>query len=144
MHLCKRQMAAALVSILLAIGGVSAQTYPPTVSVPTAAPAAQLPVASLSVPEFSSVDVCLPVNVLVVPTSSPNYTVTAGAEQGVLQALSAYVQAGVLYLQSYGRYSTSNIVTLQVGQTGPSSLVLTARKHYKVFLISLASFNASC
>ena len=114
MYLCKHQMAAAFAAVVLVVAGVSAQTYPPTVSVPTAAPAAQLPVASLSVAAFSAIDVCLPVNVLVVPTSSPDYTVTAGAEQGVLQALSAYVEAGTLYLQSYGRYTSNNIVTLQV------------------------------
>lgn len=113
-YLGSRQMAAAFASVVFAVASASAQTYPSTVSVPTAAPAAQLPVASLSVAEFSSIDVCLPVNVLVVPTSSTSYTVTAGAEQGVLQALSVYVQAGTLYLQSYGRYTTSNLVTLQV------------------------------
>lgn len=110
-------MPAVFVAVVLAVACVSAQSYPPTVSVPTAAPAAQLPVASLTVPAFSSIDVCLPMNVLVVPTTSTDYTVTAGAEQGVLQALSASVEAGVLYLESYGMYSTNNIVTLQVGKS---------------------------
>ena len=107
-------MPAAFIAVVFAAACVSAQSYPLTVSVPTAAPPAELPVASLTVPAFSSIDACLPVNVLVVPTTSTKYTVTAGAEQGVLQALSASVEAGVLYLQSYGRYNTSNIVTLQV------------------------------
>ena len=110
-------MLAAFAVVWIAAACVNAQSYPPTVAVPAAAPAAQLPVASLTVPAFSSIDVCLPVNVLVVPTTSTDYTVTAGADPGVLQALSASVEAGVLYLQSYGRYNTSNIVALQVRVT---------------------------
>ena len=110
-----RQMAAAFAAVVLGLACVQAQNpYPPTVGVPVAAPAAQLPTTSLQLEGFSTIQVCLPVNVLVVPTSSRQSTFTAGAEPAVLQALSASVNSGVLYLQSSGTFNTSNVVTVQV------------------------------
>lgn len=100
------RLATTLSFSLLAPNIASAQdTYPPTQSVLVAAPAAQLPIASVRVSNFSVVEVCVPVTVLVSPTTNNQSTVTAGAEPAVLQALSASVSNGVLHLQSFGSFN---------------------------------------
>lgn len=110
-----QHLAAVLSLILLVSAPAAAQIsfpeQPPSAGAP---PTAALPIAVAVVEPFSIIQVCAPVNVLVIPTDSTNYTVTAEAEPVVLQSLVAVVQNGTLQLQTSGNFSTSNIISLQV------------------------------
>lgn len=98
-----------------AVAQITFPDAPPTAAAPVASPAAALPIAAVQVEPFSTIQVCAPINVLVVPSnSSNNYTVTAEADTAVLQSLVAVVQNGTLQLQSSGNFNTSNIISLQV------------------------------
>ena len=100
--------------IAVAIAPAAAQiTFPDTSAVPAAAPSAALPIAVVGVQPFSIIQVCAPVNVLVVPTNGTNYTVTGQAESSVLQSLVPVVSNGTLQLQSAGNFSTNNLVAVQ-------------------------------
>lgn len=103
-----------LLASTLAAAQISFPEQPPSAGAPPAPPTAALPIAVAVVEPFSIVQVCAPVNVLVIPTDSTNYTVTAEAEPVVLQSLVAVVQNGTLQLQSSGNFSTNNIISLQV------------------------------
>jgi len=89
-------------------------TFPDTSLVPAAAPSAALPIAVVQTAPFSQIQVCAPVNVLIVPSNGTNYTVTGQAESSVLEALVPVVANGTLQLQSAGNFSTNNIVSVQV------------------------------
>ena len=113
-----QHLAAALSLVLLANAPAAAQIsfpeQPPSAAAPPAPPTATLPIAVAVVEPFSIIQVCAPVNVLVIPTDGTNYTVTAEAEPAILQSLVAVIQNGTLQLQSSGNFSTNNIISLQV------------------------------
>lgn len=113
-----QHLATVLGVALLACAPTAAQIsfpeMPPAASAPPSPPTANLPIAVAAVEPFSIIQACAPVNVLVIPGTGTNYTVTAQAEPAVLQALVAVVQNGTLQLQSSGNFSTNNIISLQV------------------------------
>lgn len=123
--LCCRLLAvAACIAAFAAAPAAGQVTFPDTSTVPAAAPSAALPIAVVGTAPFSTIQVCAPVNVLIVPSNSTNYTVTGQAEQSVLNALIPAVVNGTLQLQSAGNFSTNNIVSVQVSYT-----VLYRRHH---------------
>ena len=108
----------------LAVAPASAQiNFPDTATVPAAAPSAALPIAVVGTQPFNTIQVCVPVNVLVVPSNGTNYTVTGQAESSVLQALVPVVANGTLQLQSNGNFSTGTSISLQVSQDSPFGMV---------------------
>lgn len=111
---------------LLACGPATAQISfpesPPSAAAPPSPPTADLPIAIAPVDPFSTIQVCAPINVLVIPANSTNYTVTAQAESSVLQSLVAVVQNGTLQLQSSGNFSTNTTISLQVSWRQTSSI----------------------
>ena len=111
---CCRLLVVTACIAAVAIAPAAAQiTFPDTSAVPAAAPSAALPIAVVGVQPFSVLQVCAPVNVLVVPTNGTNYTVTGQAESSVLQSLVPVVANGTLQLQSAGNFSTNNLVAVQ-------------------------------
>ena len=104
----------ACIAVLAAAPSAAQITFPATTSTAAAAPAAALPIAVVNVDPFSTIQVCAPVNVLIVPSNGTNYTVTGQAEPGVLQSLIPVVANGTLQLQTSGNFSTNSVVSLQV------------------------------
>lgn len=104
----------ALLACAPAAAQISFPEMPPSAAAPPAPATATLPIAVANIDPFSIIQACAPVNVLVIPANSTNYTVTAQAEPAVLQALVAVVENGTLQLQSSGNFSTNNIISLQV------------------------------
>ena len=88
-------------------------TFTDTITTPAAAPSAALRTAVVTLDPFSTIQVCAPVNVLVVPSNGTNYTVTGQADHGVLQSLVPVVANGTLQLQTSGNFTTNTIVSLQ-------------------------------
>ena len=121
-----QHIAAWLGLALLACGPAAAQISfpesPPSAAAPPSPPTADLPIAIVPVEPFSTIQVCAPINVLVIPANSTNYTVTAQAEPSVLQSLVAVVQNGTLQLQSSGNFSTNTTISLQVSWRQISSI----------------------
>lgn len=112
---CFRLLAVVVGVVGLAAAPAAAQiNFPDTSTVPAAAPAAELPIAVVGTQPFSTVQVSVPVNVLILPSNGTNYTVTGQAEPSVLQALVPVVANGTLQLQSTGNFTTNNRVSLQV------------------------------
>ncbi len=110
---CRLLALTACVAVLAAAPAAAQITFADTSAVPAAAPSAALPIAVVGVQPFSTIQVCAPVNVLVVPSSGTNYTVTGQADSSVLQSLVPVVANGTLQLQSAGNFSTNNIVSVQ-------------------------------
>lgn len=111
---CRLLAVAACIAVFAAAPSAAQITFPATSSEAAAAPSAALPTAVVSVDPFSTIQVCAPVNVLIVPSNSTNYTVSGQAEAGVLQSLIPVVANGTLQLQTSGNFTTNNIVSLQV------------------------------
>lgn len=110
---CRLLALTACVAVLAAAPAAAQITFADTSAVPAAAPSAALPIAVVGVQPFSTVQVCAPVNVLIVPSNGTNYTVTGQADSSVLQSLVPVVANGTLQLQSAGNFSTNNIVSVQ-------------------------------
>lgn len=117
---CRLLAVTACIAVLLAAPSAAQITFPATSSDAAAAPAAAMPIAVVTVDPFSTIQVCAPVNVLIVPSNSTNYTVSGQADPGVLQSLIPVVANGTLQLQTSGNFTTNNIVSLQVITTTPS------------------------
>ncbi|KAL3144747.1 hypothetical protein ABBQ38_001868 [Trebouxia sp. C0009 RCD-2024] len=111
---CRLLAVTACIAVLLAAPSAAQITFPATSSDAAAAPAAAMPIAVVTVDPFSTIQVCAPVNVLIVPSNSTNYTVSGQADPGVLQSLIPVVANGTLQLQTSGNFTTNNIVSLQV------------------------------
>ena len=110
---CRLLALTACVAVLAAAPAAAQIAFAETSAVPAAAPSAALPIAVVGVQPFSTVQVCAPVNVLVVPSNGTNYTVTGQADSSVLQSLVPVVANGTLQLQTAGNFSTNNIVSVQ-------------------------------
>ncbi|DBA75823.1 hypothetical protein WJX77_011596 [Trebouxia sp. C0004] len=111
---CRLLALTACVAVLAAAPAAAQITFADTSAVPAAAPSAALPIAVVGVQPFSTIQVCAPVNVFVVPSNGTNYTVTGQADSSVLQSLVPVVANGTLQLQSAGNFSTNDIVSVQV------------------------------
>lgn len=115
---CRLIAVTACIAVFVAVPAAAQITFPATSSAaPPSAPSAALPIAVVNVEPFSTVQVCAPVNVLIVPSNSTNYTVTGQAEPGVLQSLIPAVANGTLQLQTSGNFTTNTIASLQVTAT---------------------------
>lgn len=115
----------ACIAVFAAVPSAAQITFPATSSAAApSAPSAALPIAVVTVAPFSTVQVCAPVNVLIVPSNSTNFTVTGQAEPGVLQSLIPVVANGTLQLQTSGNFTTNTIASLQV-MPMPSARVST-------------------
>ena len=111
---CRLLAVTACIALFAAAPSAAQISFPVTNSEAAAAPAAALPIAVVTVDPFSTIQVCAPVNVLIVPSNSTNYTVSGQADTGVLQSLIPVVANGTLQLQTSGNFTTNNIVSLQV------------------------------
>lgn len=112
---CRLIAVTACIAVFAAVPSAAQITFPATSSAAApSAPSAALPIAVGNVEPFSTVQVCAPVNVLIVPSNSTNYTVTGQAEPGVLQSLIPVVANGTLQLQTSGNFTTNTIASLQV------------------------------
>ena len=111
---CRLLAISACVAVLVTSPAAAQITFPDTSTTPAAAPSAALPIAVVNVDPFSTIQVCAPVNVLIVPSNGTNYTVTGQADPGVLQSLIPVVANGTLQLQTAGNFTTNTIVSLQV------------------------------
>lgn len=132
---CRLLAVTACIAVFLAAPSAAQITFPATSSGAAAAPAAAMPTAVVNVDPFSTIQVCAPVNILIVPSNSTNYTVSGQADPGVLQSLIPVVANGTLQLQTSGNFTTNNIVSLQVIA---ATLVSRMCRYHKQLLQSAA------
>ena len=93
-----------------------------------APPAAPLPSSTQTLQPFTAVSLCAPINLLVVPNATDNYSFTVTAEEGVQGRVSAEVGAGgVLAITASGPFATN--ATLQLTASLPAGQ-LAAFNHY--------------
>ena len=112
---CRLLAVTACIAVFMAVPAAAQITFPATSSAAApSAPSAALPIAVVNVDPFSTIQVCAPVNVLIVPSNSTNFTVTGQAEPGVLQSLIPVVANGTLQLETSGNFTTNTIASLQV------------------------------
>ena len=111
---CRFLAVTACVAVFVVSPAAAQIAFPQTSTTPAAAPSAALLIAVVNVEPFSTIQVCAPVNVLIVPSNGTNYTVTGQADPAVGQSLIPVVANGTLQLQTAGNFTTNTIVSLQV------------------------------
>jgi hypothetical protein len=112
---------------------------PPAAGAAAAAPEATAPVPSrtTSLQPFTTVALCAPINLLILPNATGGYAVTVQAEQVVIDGLNITVQPpGELTITAAGPFATNRTIQLAVSlpadalagvkHFGPSALVYVA------------------
>ena len=117
---------------------------PSTGATPAAArpPEVTLPSSTLSLQPFTTIALCAPINLLIVPNSTANgYAFTVTAEQGVLSNIIAEVgPSGVLAITATGPFTTNQTVQLTASlppdalnsiiHSGPSKKIFPSSINY--------------